>query len=162
MANKSTSRSKENKSSTNVINGAGTVFDLSRADFNIPFFHYLTIPVNTAIENPLIYTMSLPLGMVKRLWVEFPKGCAGLAGVKIIRGVRQIFPLPDGVWLRSDNSVLNFAFSHAINQDPFSVDIVGYNLDDTYPHTIWFGFEMSGFEKDLSPNEKQLLDLLKA
>lgn len=134
--------------------------DLSSPDYSLPFFHYLTIPINTAIASPIEYTLNLPNGLITRVWLEFPRGCAGLAGVQVWRGVRQIFPLPEGVWIKSDNAVLNFAFTHRINTVPNEVQIKGYNLDDTYSHTIWVGLEMRGEAKDLSPELSKLIGYL--
>ena len=148
------------KNTTGGVKSSPAVFDLSRPDFNLPFFHYLTIPKNTTADDPFIYNMPLPFGMVRRLWVEFPRGCAGFAGIRILRGVNQIFPLPDGIYLRSDNSVMNFAFSHVINTEPNEVILQGINTDDTYSHTIWIGFEMSGISKEATDNLKGFLDLI--
>lgn len=134
--------------------------DLSDPGFSIPFFHYLTIPKNTPIDTPISYVMSLPIGKIYRLWIEYPRGCSGLAGFQLHRAVRQIFPLPDGIWLRSDNSVMNFAFSHLISNEPYEVILKGYNLDDTYDHTIWVGFEMSGIVADLTPEMKAFIKTL--
>lgn len=141
--------------------GPGIQEGLLSTDYALPFFHYLAIPKNTAMAAFTSYTLYLPIGQVNRLWLEFPKGCAGLAGVQIWRGPRQIFPLPDGVWLKSDNSVLNFSFTHRITTEPNNVELRGYNLDDTYNHTVWFGLEMSGLMKDLTPQMQGLIDYLK-
>lgn len=136
------------------------VGDLSSPNFFLPFFHYLTIPKNTPIASPVIYQLPLPKGMVHKIWVEFPRGCSGLAGFQIWRTVSPVFPLPEGVWLRSDNSILNFAFSHIIADEPYSLVLKGYNLDDTYDHTIWFAAEMRGLQADLPPQLQGLIDFI--
>src|SRR3989304_483851 len=99
--------SKRSKATTNTSGDpvASVQSDLSQPDFSIPFFHYLTIPKSTPITTPLIYTLSLPIGKINKLWIEFPKGCSGLAGFQLHRATRQLFPLPEDIWLRSDNSV---------------------------------------------------------
>lgn len=85
-----------------------------------------------------------------------------MAGVQIWRGANQIFPLPAGVWLRSDNAVLNFAFTHEVITNPFEVTLKGYNTDDTYQHTVWVGFEMRGVNTELSTNMRAFLRSLQA
>lgn len=130
------------------------------SDYALPFFAYLTTPKNTALASFQSTTLKLPTGVIKKVWVEFPKGCAGLVGFRVFRGVRQIFPLPDSVWLKSDNAVLNFAFTENILTDPFEIVLHTYNLDDTYEHTIWAGFEMVGKNADLTPQMQQLLNAL--
>jgi len=160
MATNSSKSAARNTKNASKSEFASVQSDLSNPDFSIPFFHYLEIPKNTTKENPLTYTMSLPIGIINRLWVEFPRGCSGLAGVQVYRSIRQVFPLPDGVWLRSDNAVLNFAFSHQIKNEPYEIILQGYNLDDTYNHTIWLGFEMSGNKAALTPAMLSFLNTL--
>jgi hypothetical protein len=84
-----------------------------------------------------------------------------LVGVKIIRRVYQIFPLPEGVWFRSNDLTANFAFTHSLHNEPFEVVLRGYNQDDTYDHTIWFAFEMTGLTEDLPPQLQGLVNYLK-
>lgn len=139
---------------------AAKVYDLSSSEFSLPFFHYFTIPKNTAITSPLTYEMTLPIGMIKKLWVEFPRGCAGLVGVRLFRGVQQIFPLPADVWLKTDNALMPFSFTHVVKSEPFKITITGYNNDDTYDHTIWFAFEMSGLKKDLPSDMQAFIEAL--
>lgn len=134
---------------------------LGSASFHLPFFHYLTIPKSTTQASPLTFEFDLPIGVINRLWIEFPRGCSGLAGFQIFRGVRQVFPLPAGVWLRSDNAILNFAFTHEMTTEPHFLELRGYNDDDTYSHTIWLGVEMSGQQSDLPPQLQGLINYLK-
>lgn len=134
---------------------------LANPDFYLPFFHYLTIPKNTAEASYTSYTLKLPIAQIFRIWVEYPSGCAGLVGFQLWRKVEQIFPLPAGVWLRSDGYTLNFAFSHLVDAEPYEVQLRGYNLDDTYSHTIWIGLEMKGLPNELSKNQQMFLQVLK-
>lgn len=136
------------------------VGDKASKDYSLPFVHYLTIPKNTTKAAYLEYVMHLPVGTIKRLWIEFPPGCAGLAGIQIFRRIYQIFPMPQDVWFRSDAAVLNFAFVHSVHNEPYEVLLRGYNNDDTYDHTIWFAFEMTGLSEDLSPGMAKFLEAL--
>jgi len=112
---------------------------------------------NTLRADPLTVNINLPIGVIHRVWVEFPKGCAGLVGVQIWRGPYQIFPLPEDTWLRSDNAVMNFALTHDMLKEPFTLTLKSYNEDDTYRHTIWIGLEMRGQSKDIPPQLQGLL-----
>lgn len=134
---------------------------LANSDFYLPFFHYLAIPKNTAIASYTSYVLPLPISQTHRLWIEFPKGCAGLVGFQLWRGIEQIFPLPAGVWLKSDGFTLNFAFSHWIDKEPYNVELRGYNLDDTYQHTLWIGLELHGLPSALSATLQSFLETLK-
>jgi len=135
---------------------------LGSVDFYLPFFHYLAIPKNTTRTAYVSYTLPLPISQSERLWVEFPEGCKGLAGLQLWRGVDQIFPLPAGVWLRSDDAVINFRFSHLIDKEPYEIELRGYNDDDTYQHTLWIGIELHGLERDIPPMLQQFIDVVKS
>lgn len=156
-----------NRSSGLGVKGGGTVKstsalpDLSNPNFALPFFAYLPTPINTPAASPIEYEMLLPIGVVRRIWVEMPSGCAGLVGIRVFRGIYQIFPLPDGTWYRSNGSVVNFAFTHEITNEPYALTIKTYNLDDTYPHTPWVGFEMTGRQGEISPTLAGLIDLVR-
>lgn len=161
MSPRSTKVSGSGSKKGSVINDATLQTGLASSDFYLPFFHYLAIPKNTAILSYTSYKLPLPISQTHRLWIEFPKGCVGLVGFQLWRGVDQIFPLPPGVWLRSDNYTLNFAFSHWVDKEPYEVELRGYNLDDTYTHTIWIGLELRGLPGELSTNMQSFLEALK-
>ena len=133
---------------------------LADENFYLPFFQYLPVPKNTSAVDYLSVTLDLPVSQSERLWLEFPKGCAGLVGLQLYHGVEQIFPLPAGNWVRSDNFVFNFRLTHLWNKDPFTVEARAYNLDDTYIHTIWFALELRGMPKGLSKTMQSFLKTL--
>jgi hypothetical protein len=160
VANRSNSVKGSGSKKGSVIADATLQTGLANSDFYLPFFHYLAIPKNTAITSYVSYKLTLPISQTHRLWVEFPKGCAGLVGFQLWRGVNQIFPLPSGVWLRSDGFTLNFAFSHWIDAEPYNVELRGYNLDDTFTHTIWIGLELRGLPGELSNTMLSFLEAL--
>ena len=144
-----------------VSEGATLNTGLADSNFFLPFFHYLAIPKNTTSTAPISYHLPLPISQTHRIWVEYPKGCAGLVGFQLWRGVEQIFPLPASTWLRSDGFTLNFAFTHIIDREPYEVELRGYNLDDTYQHTVWIGLELRGLPSETSPQLQSFLDALK-
>lgn len=160
-----TTRSKSTKGlgsvKGSVLQDATLQTGLAGEDYHLPFFHYLTIPKSTLQSTYLSYTMPLPIAKIDRLWIEYPKGCSGLVGFQLWRGVDQIFPLPAGNWLRSDGYTFSFAFTHWVDKEPYNVELRGYNLDDTYNHTIWIGLEMSGLPGELSAQLQSFLKVLK-
>jgi hypothetical protein len=134
--------------------------DLSNPNFFLPFFIYLTVPASTSQDSPQETNFELPIGWLDRIWCEFPRGCSGLVGFQVWRGPYQVFPLPDGTWLRSDNSVVNFALSRDFTREPYNVTVKVYNSDNTYSHTIWIGFEMRGKPGDLPPKLQSFISSL--
>ena len=143
------------------INTVAVRADLSSSEFSLPFTHFVTVPKNTAQANPYTLQIRLPIGVIKRLWVEFPRGCMGLVGIQIYRAVEQIFPIPAGGWFRSDAAVYDFNFTHYIKSEPYEVILCAYNLDDTYQHTVHITLEMTGFIKDIPSGLMELLAIAK-
>lgn len=45
-------------------------------------------------------------------------------------------------WFPSSPHPLDFADALPVNQEPLELAVEGYNLDDTYEHTVWVAFEI--------------------
>jgi hypothetical protein len=133
---------------------------LGSSDFYLPFFHFLTIPKNTAIASYVSYTLPLPISQSERIWLEFPKGCAGLVGIQLVRGTVQIFPLPTGTWFKTETPPISFKLSHLFDTEPYEITIRGYNLDDTYEHTPWIALELHGLTKDVPPKLQEFMNFI--
>jgi hypothetical protein len=95
----------------------------------------ITVPADTAIADYTSTTMKLTKGVVTRVVVFFPWGCAGLCGVQIIRGTWQVFPLSRGEWLVGNDRPIDFHTEIALTTEPYELIVRAYNLDDTYDHT---------------------------
>ena len=93
------------------------------------------LPSNTPILTPIDITMVLTSGMVKKIGVYFPWGCAGLAGIQVIRRTWQLAPITRGEWLASNELLLTNSYNFNLNVEPYELIIRGYNIDDTYDHT---------------------------
>lgn len=161
MANRSNSVLGSGSMESSVSNDATLQTGLANPDFFLPFFHYMTIPKNTAITSYESYVLTLPISQTYRVWVEFPSGCVGLVGVQLWRGIEQIFPLPANTWLRSNGYTFAFYLTHLIDKEPYEIEIRGYNLDDTYQHTIWVALELRGLPTEPSPQVQAFLDTLR-
>jgi hypothetical protein len=107
------------------------------------FFEYnVTYPPLIFPEEEQVDVLRLTRGIVKRVEVVFPRGCAGLVGVRIFRGPIQIIPLNAPAWLDTDGETIGINTEIDLSVNPYEVEIRGYNLDDTYSHTIRFRFEL--------------------
>jgi hypothetical protein len=100
--------------------------------FDISF----TIPANTAEATPQEQAVKLTHGIIHRVEIRFPSGCAGLTYLKIIHGLHQIYPTnPDGSF-RDDDQPIGFNDYYEFFEEPYKLTLVGWNLDDTYNHTL--------------------------
>lgn len=95
-----------------------------------------TIPANTPQKTPEQLRVKLTNGIIHRVEVAFPAGCAGLVYTTINEGLHQHWPTnPDGTF-NSDNFTIAFNEFLELTRRPYILTLVGWNLDDTYGHTL--------------------------
>ncbi len=95
-----------------------------------------TIPINTTKDSPFRQNIKLTHGIIHRVEIGFPSGCAGLAHLRFKDGLHQLWPTnPDGDF-NTDNYTIAFNEYHEFFRAPYILTLVGWNLDDTYPHTL--------------------------
>ena len=115
------------------------------------FYEYhLTISPSTPQSTPATLNMPLDFGIIVQVEVEFPPGCYGLAGVRVIEREHQVFPTNDGEWFISDAYVIRFSPTHDLREPPYALRLEGYNDDTIYPHRITVRFAMIRPEKTLA------------
>jgi len=96
-----------------------------------------TIPKKTPVSSPHHDRLIVTKGLVYRVEFQFPAGCAGLAGILVSDGGFQVWPSTLGEWFASDNFTIAFDDMYLKSSEPFQFDFWGYNLDDTYDHTVY-------------------------
>jgi len=112
-------------------------------------FH-ITLPANTPEADPVALAAPLAHGIIVHVEVEFPPGCYGLAGVRVIEREHQIYPTNDDEWFISDAYVIHFTDVHYLYSPPFSLRLEGFNQDDTYQHRITLRFQLIHPEETLA------------
>lgn len=95
----------------------------------------LEIPANTPETSPVEKEINLTWGVVTRVEVEFPPRCVGLAKVKILHRRHQLWPTNMDAWFYTDGKVIAFDEYYELFEMPVLFTLLGYNDDDTYPHT---------------------------
>jgi len=106
------------------------------------FSQAITVPANTAVADYIATTMKLTKGVVTRISVFFPWGCANLCGVQAIRKTWQVFPLTRSEWLAGNDRAYDFHTQIELQTEPFELIVYAYNLDDTYEHEPVVSVEM--------------------
>lgn len=107
------------------------------------FYEYdITYPPNTPKEREQVNILRLTRGIVKRVELVFPRGCAGLVGVRIFRGPVQVIPLNFPAWIETDGETVRINSDIDLRVNPYELEVRGYNNDDTYQHTIRVRVEM--------------------
>lgn len=101
------------------------------------FSKSITIPPNTTKANVLVTTFPICEGVIKRVWVRWRWGSGNLCGCRILYESFQVWPLSMTEWFVSNTQDMAFDENFLINDVPHVFRIESYNLDDTFPHTLW-------------------------
>ena len=102
----------------------------------------LTVPASTAETAPLVDEVELVPGTVTRVELQFPRGCVGLVHVTINRELHQLWPSnPDGN-IAGNDARISWSEDHPFTEVPYTLQLWGWNTDDTFPHTITFRFNL--------------------
>ena len=95
-----------------------------------------TIPANTLKTSPREQEIYLPPGVIHRIEIGFPSGCAGLVHNTMRHGLNQLWPTNADGDFNTDNYTIPINEHYKITTEPFILTLVGWNLDDTFDHTL--------------------------
>lgn len=102
----------------------------------------IEIPLSTTQASPLRTTIVATVGVLRRVWIRWRWGIGNLGGCRILYHEFQHWPLSIGDWFPSADEGLEFEESFEITGDPAEFVVEAYNLDDSYPHTLWVAFNI--------------------
>jgi hypothetical protein len=95
----------------------------------------LLIPKSTLISAPVVQDLPVTSGNLQRVEILFPWRCCGLAHVCILYWGRQIFPSNPDSFFTGDGETIGFDEDIDIVDPPYVFQLVGWNEDDTWPHS---------------------------
>ena len=98
-----------------------------------------TIPSGTLVGSPVTARIRAAKGILHRLRMVFPSGCAGLVGVQLFHGGHPITPTTQGQWIKGDGTSFDLKEFYPLPKDMNLLTIKGYNTDTVYSHTILIG-----------------------
>lgn len=102
----------------------------------------LTIPANRTEAVPLELDVDIGAGVVHFVTVQFPRGCAGLAHGRVRQALTPRWPSNEGGDYNWDNYIHEIREHFLIKKGDAPLTLVGWNLDDTFPHTLTFRFSV--------------------
>ncbi len=111
-------------------------------DYNVA----LAVPANTPETSPAKLDVHLTHGLIVKVRVGFPDGCADYVHVVIMRGGHQVWPSNRSGNYSWNNYVYEIEESYPLEYDPFSMRVVAWNDDQRNPHTVTVGFNMLPLE----------------
>lgn len=109
----------------------------------------IIIAPKTSQETPQVNTLHILPGTVATLVVLFRYGSGNLCGVRIYHAEVQRWPYIPGEWVPSSPYLYEFAEDLSIDTEPYELRIETYNLDDTFPHSVWIALVL----RDVIDNE---------
>lgn len=86
--------------------------------------------------TPEYTVLPVTKGLVYRVEIDFPSGSAGLLGVAVLDGGRQLWPSTLGEWFTGDDDVIFFDDTYMKDSGPFVFRVAHYNEDTKYPHSF--------------------------
>jgi hypothetical protein len=98
----------------------------------------LTVPANTTAANPLVLPVNLAPGRIVAMAVQFPALCSGFAHAQILESLYVHWPSNPDADICADAAIIAWQESYDLDPTAPRLRLVGWNLDDTWPHTITF------------------------
>lgn len=106
------------------------------------FTYDITIEQNTTEADPTREKTKLCAGILRRVQIDFPWGCAGLVGIRILHYEHQLYPTSLDKWFIGNEISIVFDCEYPITQGWNEFKVEGYNEDDFYPHTPVVNFNV--------------------
>jgi len=97
---------------------------------------FFTVPAGTPEDSPATLDFEVEGELLRSFKVIIPDGHAALCRLAIFYGVRQLAPRPQGAWIRGNDHVIEWEENWEIPEGKAKLTFVGWNEDDTYPHTF--------------------------
>ncbi len=122
----------------------------------------VTVPAETPRSEPIEQKVALTAGVVDQLMVHFPAGCAGLVGLRVLRGSFQIWPLVTDEWFVSDDHTIIFPDNLPLTPGTDVLSIEAYNEDTVNDHALTVSFSVNIPTEDMMWLVVEKLDQLLA
>jgi len=110
----------------------------------------LMIPRLTPKEIPATVEIEIHPGTLRRVEISFPPGPAGLAHLQIKHWERVLYPANPDSDFSGDDIQLVFVDDYEVIDPPFMFTLIGWNEDDTYPHTVTVRLQIAPFDNQNS------------
>jgi len=106
------------------------------------FTYPIPVEPSTSEASPKRVSTPLSVGTLKKVFLYFPWGCAGLVGIRILHYEHQLYPTNPSEWFTGNEVPIEFESEYEIVEgwNEFKVEV--YNEDDFYNHTPFVCFNV--------------------
>lgn len=104
------------------------------------YYHVSINTLSNITENNAIKTvLEIDAGTIQFIDVIIPPGACGLMHVTVKYHTIQILPFNPTGTISGDSMDTRYDIYYDVTEPPNEIEIMSYNLDDTYDHTIYIG-----------------------
>lgn len=96
----------------------------------------ISTPITLYVDTPLRTVLKVAKGLVYKIEVDFPPGPQGLLKVRIFDGGHQMWPSSPDEYFQTDGYCISFEDTFLKLAEPYQFDILTWNIDETYAHTV--------------------------
>ena len=96
----------------------------------------ITVPPGTQVDSPIEKIIPITRGVIKRIDIDFPRGCSRTVGIQIYWGKTPIMPVNPDEWVKADETIVSGEFFHYIYQPPFILTAFACSPEANYEHKI--------------------------
>lgn len=97
---------------------------------------HITLPKGKTEATATISRFKFNKGVVSRVWIAFPPGCAGLVKLKCSHEGHPFLPVEEDAYIRGDSYTFDIPLMYEIKDNNEIVTIKAWNEDDVYDHEI--------------------------
>lgn len=98
------------------------------------------IPANTPKYPLYSQRVNLTHGILHRIEIGFPAGCAGMVHFRIKKGLHQVWPTNSADDFTADGYTIVINEFYELLTAPYFLTLHGWSPDTTYPHTLEIRF----------------------
>ena len=101
---------------------------------------HITLTANKTEAQATVTQFKVNKGVIYRVWLNFPPGCAGLVRVRIHLDGHPILPVEKDAYIVGDAYTFVYPPMVEVKTEPQIITIEAWNTDEVYNHTIHVQF----------------------
>lgn len=100
------------------------------------YFTSLEIPKDTPADKPETKDITVEGEILSEVAYLIPPGWQAIPRWALFYGIKQIYPDPEAEWVTGAGLYRSVPLRWPMPESKVKLTVKGYNVDDTYPHTL--------------------------